>query len=362
MDSQHHRNGGAHMAELKSLTLNESKYDSFVDRTARSAIETLTENLPDSGISAEEVRQILADFLEEHPIPSTGGLDSAAAALLIDILQCAAYGTDVSHKIERLRSALGSDGGNTEAPEVITYTITNTLTNVTTDNPVSDITAGAGYTAVLSPADGCQLGSVTVTMGGVDVTASVYASGIVNIGTVTGDVIITATAEANQEPQPPAYPTQVAYLQTDGASYIDTGYCLKAKDGFELRCDWGDNCPKSPVLGARDDITKVYITKQDWYLRISLSSNPAGSSSDISGGNRITIETLDNITIKCTGGTTNNYMYLNVFNADGTEVYNSAAANTGDWYDMTAPMYLFAFNDNGTPNFMSSGFKIRGFA
>lgn len=237
MDSQHHRNGGAHMAELKSLTLNESKYDSFVDRTARSAIETLTENLPDSGFSAEEVRQILADYLEEHPIPSTGGLSSVAAALLIDILQSAAYSTDVSQKIERLQAALVSDGSSTETPEVVTYTITTALTNVTTDSTASTVTAGAGYTAVLSPAEGYRLDSVTVTMGGVDITAAAYSDGVVTIAAVTGDVVITAVAAEAAQTGIVMAPGSYAIPAKTLVNYTDNGTTLGTSISEEIGVD-----------------------------------------------------------------------------------------------------------------------------
>ena len=352
------------MAELKSLTLNESKYDSFVDRTARSAIETLAENLPDSGFSAEEVRQILADYLEEHPIPSTGGLSSVAAALLIDILQSATYSTDVSQKIERLQAALVSDGSSTETPEVVTYTITTALTNVTTDSTASTVTAGAGYTAVLSPAEGYRLDSVTVTMGGVDITDTAYSDSVVSIGAVTGDVIITASAVENgQDPQLPTGLTRVAYLQTDGACYIDTGHLLKAKDGFTLQCNWGEIASWSAALGAYDTFTIVYIVALNGLMKLNLASSEGGVGYSIDSGSRPTLGTHENITITTRGGSDNNYLYYSVTSEDGTKIASGSHANTGAWFDLTQPLYLFAVNKNGTAsNLIKSGFKIRGFS
>jgi lysophospholipase L1-like esterase len=72
----------------------------------------------------------------------------------------------------------------------ITYTITNTLTSVTNSNTAENWAANTPYSATLTGAN-----TVSVTMGGVDVTADVYADGKVTINNITGDVVIVATAE-----------------------------------------------------------------------------------------------------------------------------------------------------------------------
>lgn len=80
--------------------------------------------------------------------------------------------------------------------ETVIYSVTNDLTNVTTSNAVTSVEENGAYTATLTAAEGYELSSVTVTMGGADVTATVYSGGVVTIGAVTGDVVITATAAA----------------------------------------------------------------------------------------------------------------------------------------------------------------------
>lgn len=91
-----------------------------------------------------------------------------------------------------------ADSGDEENPTPATYTITNTLTNVTNNNSTASVTEGEGYVATLTAAEGCELDSVTVTMGGVDVTATAYSGGVVNIASVTGNVVITATAVSDE--------------------------------------------------------------------------------------------------------------------------------------------------------------------
>ena len=170
------------MAEIKSMTINGTRYDSFVDQTARSAIEALGD---------EKIRQVVEDYLTENPVIGTGGISSAAARLLVEILRNCVYEADQGAKITALQAALLSGG---TAPEAVTYTVTYELTNVTTGNTAGTVEANSPYTVSLTAAEGYQLETVTVTMGGVDVTAGVYAEGVVTIGAVTGHVVIKAAA------------------------------------------------------------------------------------------------------------------------------------------------------------------------
>ena len=75
-----------------------------------------------------------------------------------------------------------------------TYTITNNLTNVTNSNAAASIGDGDSYNATLTAAAGYTIDSVVITMGGNDVTASVYNSGVISIPAVTGNIVITASA------------------------------------------------------------------------------------------------------------------------------------------------------------------------
>lgn len=76
------------------------------------------------------------------------------------------------------------------------HSITNTLTNVTTSNDAVAAEDGAAYSATITAADGYTMSSITVTMGGTDITATAYNAdtGVISIVAVTGDVVITAKA------------------------------------------------------------------------------------------------------------------------------------------------------------------------
>lgn len=74
--------------------------------------------------------------------------------------------------------------------------ITYALTNAASSNTVSIVNDGDSYTTTLSANSGYALSSVTVTMGGIDITDSIYNAdtGTVSIPAVTGNVVITAAA------------------------------------------------------------------------------------------------------------------------------------------------------------------------
>ena len=75
-----------------------------------------------------------------------------------------------------------------------TYTITNNLTNVTTSNSANSIEENASYTATLTANNGYTLDTVTVTMGGADITSSAVSGNTITISSVTGNIVITANA------------------------------------------------------------------------------------------------------------------------------------------------------------------------
>lgn len=77
--------------------------------------------------------------------------------------------------------------------EATSYTITKNLTNVTINNSLSSINEGSSYSAILTANSGYALGTVTVTMGGNDITSSTYSNGSINISNVTGNIVITAS-------------------------------------------------------------------------------------------------------------------------------------------------------------------------
>ena len=76
------------------------------------------------------------------------------------------------------------------------YTITRTLTNVSSSNTDPAIYEGMTYSTTLTPSTGYAMDSVSVTMGGTTITSDAYDSetGAIEITNVTGNIVITASA------------------------------------------------------------------------------------------------------------------------------------------------------------------------
>lgn len=102
-----------------------------------------------------------------------------------------------------------------------TYTVEQKLTNITSDITQGNLEYGSSFQATLSPASGYELGDVTITMGGVNITASSYSNGQINISSVIGNIVITATGKRLESAYTNLLPKAT---DTDGSVYNGKGY------------------------------------------------------------------------------------------------------------------------------------------
>lgn len=122
----------------------------------------------------------------------TSGLSKEEKDLLLTLLKSAAY---TSSEMGGAYNAL-KDIWNAKPAEKVYYTVTNTLSNVINSSSATSVQEGKVYGAVLTPAEGCEIGTVKITMDDVDITSTAYtvSSGAIQISAVTGNIVITATA------------------------------------------------------------------------------------------------------------------------------------------------------------------------
>lgn len=111
-------------------------------------------------------------------------------------------------KLDAFRAAMST--GTPGALPGDTHSVTYALNHVTSSNPATTVEDQAAYTTTLSADNDYTIQSVSITMGGVDVS-SYYANGLITIPNVTGDVVITAIAVAS------VY-TDIELYKTDGAA------------------------------------------------------------------------------------------------------------------------------------------------
>lgn len=76
-----------------------------------------------------------------------------------------------------------------------TYTVANTLTYALNSNSAASVVEHTSYNATITAFRWYTLRSVTVTMGGQNITSSVYRNGQISIPDVTGNITVTATAD-----------------------------------------------------------------------------------------------------------------------------------------------------------------------
>lgn len=101
-----------------------------------------------------------------------------------------------------------------------TKSITNNLTGCTTSNSATSVAVNESYLATITPSSGYTLTTLTVTMGGVDITSTAVSGSTISIASVTGDVVITAFAEAQA-----SYTNLVrTSIDRDGSVYNGVGY------------------------------------------------------------------------------------------------------------------------------------------
>ena len=130
---------------------------------------------------------VLEEKIDDGGGSGTGLTDEIAQALLACFQNVAWINADGQDYYTALEEALLNAGG-------VQYTVTNLLTGCTSSNSSIKATEGKQYIAVLTANIGYTLSTVTVTMGGIDVTGTYYSGGTISIPNVTGDIVITAVA------------------------------------------------------------------------------------------------------------------------------------------------------------------------
>ena len=114
----------------------------------------------------------------------SGLTDDVKTALLNCFAHVAWVDADGQDYYDALESALNSGD----------LSVSLMLSQVSSSNTATTVGYGESYTTTLTASTGYTLNTVSVTMGGVDITSTSYSSGTVSIPSVTGNIVITATA------------------------------------------------------------------------------------------------------------------------------------------------------------------------
>ena len=211
-------------------------------------------------------------------------------------------------------------------------TITQTLDGVTSDAP-ANVLWGESLVVTLTASE--QI-TVTITMGGTDITSTAYdsATNTITIASVTGNVAITAAVAR-------PYDAEVEYLQGDGTAYIDTGIKPKSSYTFDTKVTmiqsryncafWG--CRSSGTYSSANSQCFLNYNSTQSSPKVRLYSTATSNSSNWSSGAGMTLNT--------------EYSYTNI-----------TCVSTMN--DMTQPVTLFGLNNQGSVDASAGKCRIGG--
>ena len=211
-------------------------------------------------------------FVDGKPVGSgvelpTGGIDGYVDADKNIVVRGLDEGVTYKFFFELADGSL-VEGGELVYDNTVYYTVTNTLTNCTTNNSATQVIEGESYSATITAKSGYELKSVVVTMGGNPVTVS---GGTISIASVTGNVAITAVAEeikANYTnlADPASADWKEGYrLDGSGALKQDSSISKLATTNF-IACKAGDVVRiKGLTLGGTGQRVAVYTSNKANY-------------------------------------------------------------------------------------------------
>lgn len=193
----------------------------------------------------------------------------------------------------------GSGGGSTT---VTTYTITNNLTNCKNSNTNASVNANSSYTATITADTGYRLNTTTITMGGNDITSTAYTNGSIFIESVTGDIVITASATESGEGTDTSEVTW-SFGTTDNAGNVSTASDSVVSSKIAVQPSATYYITVSPIGTAtvpivitEYDSSKNYVTRTLNKYTVTTNASTSYITIDIRGG----VTSLDNITINIT--------------------------------------------------------------
>lgn len=225
----------------------------------------------------EEIRS-LSGKIDNIQI-SGSGMSQTLRAAIYNLLMDAAYqSSDHAADKAALEELLTGESGGGE--EVTYYIIEKNLTNVTISNGATSVAAGSAYSATLTADEGYTLDEVTVTMGGETVSVT---DGVISIESVTGNIVITATAISEEIATDPFAGTWTEGLRVNGGgkeyptghpSYDSTDYVdCSTFDAVTITAIGSENIYINSVNWY--DADKTYISHENGYINESSTTYPA---------------------------------------------------------------------------------------
>lgn len=177
-----------------------------------------------------------------------------------------------------------------------TFTVTNSLSNCASSNAAASIGINESYAATITANSGYTLdgATVSITMGGTDITSTAYNSGVISIPAVTGAIAISVSATKEQ--------TMVELFDSSAAtlnqrfsssgtySVLNGNFCtdyipvsgLNASEPWRIHIKDNGNATRFRASGNQESVlfcksNKAVISSS--YGRLSINTNASGTNS-----------------------------------------------------------------------------------
>lgn len=210
-----------------------------------------------------------------------------------------------------------------ENEDITKYSVVNYLTNCTNSNSATTVKEGSAYSATITANTGYTIKSAYATMGGSVVSVN---DGVINIASVTGDIVITAEAVADSGSSSNYTNLLPSAIDTDGSAYGDgKGYM----SGYKLSCSSTGGTP-SATSGA---YVSGFMPVEDNHDTIRIKNIALHSGASI---NNIILYNKDKTKLYPIGGVEGGFAKL--IEVDAGDIYrfspkiwltNAQAANIG---------------------------------
>lgn len=156
--------------------------------------------------------------------------------------------------------------------DIPTWSVTNNLTDCTSSNAAASVDGGSSYSATITPASGYTMQTLTVTMGGADITSTAVSGNVITIASVVGNIVITAVAQ-----QQTSYTNLVRTSEEVSSSAIYNGG-LGYKNGYYISGDNEHANASDCMTGCIPYVINSAVGQPTDILYIKGYTGPAGAS------------------------------------------------------------------------------------
>lgn len=239
-------------------------------------------------------------------------------------------------EINAFRAAMIDGTPETVTPSIATYTVTNALTNASGNNTATNATEYQPYNANITADNGYVISNVSVKMGGVDVTGSVWTGAetvlrrkvTVNLTHCTGDNGKKAVIDGQG---------YAATLTADAGYTLDGATISITMGGVDVSTYYKDGAIAIPSVTGDIEITITAVesapaytnladpTSEQWKTGYRISSSGIVAQNGKTVSNPVDVAIGDVVRVKGVNFVANEDRYqLSGYNSAGTDVTNRA--------------------------------------